>query len=50
MKKLVAMIIVLILAVSLCVSLVACEKEKGIVIHVLENDTAKKEGYLDLQR
>ncbi len=48
MKKLVAMIIVLILAVSLCVSLVACEKEKGIVIHVLENDTAKKEGYLDV--
>lgn len=40
--------LVVLLAVSACVTLVACDKTEGeIIIRVLENDTAKKEGYLD---
>lgn len=47
MKKIVSLILVIALVVSVCVTLVACEEDKEIVIRVLENDTAKKEGYLD---
>ena len=47
MKKFVSLILAIVLVVSVCVTLVACEESKEIVIRVLENDTAKKEGYLD---
>ena len=48
MKKLIAILLAALLLASAAVALTACDKDgKGIVIRVLENDTAKKEGYLD---
>ena len=47
MKKFVSLILAIALTISVCVTLVACQEDKETVIRVLENDTAKKEGYLD---
>ena len=48
MKKLLAIFLATVLTLTLGVTLAACKEDSGeIVIHVLENDTAKKEGYLD---
>lgn len=48
MKKLTAILLAAILTVCVCVTLVACKpKGEGLELRILENDTAKKEGYLD---
>lgn len=49
MKKLVAVVLALALLVGVCLAVAACDDsdKKPITIRVLENDTAKKEGYLD---
>lgn len=50
MKKRILSIVLALVLVSACLlALVACEKEKNdaVILRVLENDTAKKNGYLD---
>lgn len=47
MKKILAILLAVLLTVGVLFALTACEKDKEIIIRVLENDTAKKEGYLD---
>ena len=47
MKKILAILLAVLLTVGALFALAACEEDKEIIIRVLENDTAKKEGYLD---
>lgn len=47
MKKILAILLAVLLTVGVLFALAACEEDKEIIIRVLENDTAKKEGYLD---
>ena len=47
MKKILAILLAVLLTVGVLFALAACEKAKEIIIRVLENDTAKKLGYLD---
>ncbi len=50
MKKLMAVLLAVLLAVSCLIVFAACEENpdgKKVELRILENDTAKKEGYLD---
>ncbi len=49
MKKILSIALALVLAVTCLTALVACEpqSQEEVVLRVLENDTAKKNGYLD---
>lgn len=47
MKKFVSLLLAIAVVFGVCFTLVACQEDKETVIRVLENDTAKKEGYLD---
>lgn len=44
MKKILAILLAVLLTVGALFALAACEEDKEIIIRVLENDTAKKEG------
>ena len=47
MKKTLSLILTLLLVACVAVTVVSCEKNDGIVLRILENDTAKDKGYLD---
>lgn len=48
MKRILALVMAVVMVVGMTVLLVACDKPSSqITLRVLENDTAKKEGYLD---
>lgn len=42
MKKILAILLAVLLTVGVLFALAACEKDKEIIIRVLENDTAKR--------
>lgn len=46
MKKIWSVILVVVMIACACVAFAACDDEKEIVLRILENDTAKKNGYL----